>query len=97
MENGKPWLVDPSTWKNTWRDDWRLMGQEGYLLNKKLQHRHFDSRLGAIDGKCCDFCFTHFETEDILAYYESESDVWICEDCYRHFQEHFFWTVEELE
>lgn len=27
----KYWLPDPKTWKGTWRDDWRIMGQEGHL------------------------------------------------------------------
>lgn len=24
----KPWLPSPDEWKNTWRDDWRIMGQK---------------------------------------------------------------------
>ena len=47
------WLHDPEAWRGTWREDWRIMGQEGYLLKKHLQHRQF----------CRDICkedFTEF-------------------------------------
>lgn len=35
----KPWLPDPATWKGTWREDWRVMGQEGYLKGKMIQKK----------------------------------------------------------
>ena len=36
QDKNKPWLPNPETWIGTWRDDWRIMGQEGYLKDKKL-------------------------------------------------------------
>ena len=93
------WLPDPSTWRGTWRDDWRIMGQEGYLTDKLLQHRKFDRKLCVLDFDQCNFCYEIFDRNPeapLTAYYEPIGKYWICEECYNDFKEHFNWTVEEL-
>lgn len=85
--------------KNTWRDDWRLMGQEGYLTGKHLQHRRFSRKLCYEDYDQCDFCWRCFDKDDAAlprAYFVPEEKVWICEDCFVFFQKHFQWDVEEI-
>ena len=97
-ENKKSWLPDPKTWRGTWRDDWRVMGQEGYLMRKKLRHCSFDRSMCFEDHDQCEFCFAVFDCDTnspILAYYSPEARVWICEDCFRDFHQHFFWEVED--
>ena len=84
---------------NTWRDDWRLMGQEGYLIGKHLQHRRFSRKLCYEDFDQCDFCWRCFDKDDAVparAYFVLEERLWICEDCFVFFQKHFQWDVEEI-
>ena len=93
----KPWLPDPSTWKGTWRDDWRVMGQEGYLMNCHLQHRTFDRALCIEDYTQCEFCYAVFDKDKahpLQAYFEPNKKVWVCENCFRDFQPYFHWMVE---
>ena len=92
-------LPDPAQWIGTWRDDWRVMGQEGYLMNKMLQHRVFDRSLcKPPDFDQCDFCFALFDKDPYhskIAYFEPIEQVWICEKCFEDFKDHFHWTVED--
>lgn len=100
MANRKDWLPNPSTWKNTWRDDWRIMGQEGYLMGKSLQYRKFRKELCHEDYDQCDFCWECFDRDNstpMHAYFVPEERLWICERCYKDFREHFQWTVEEID
>lgn len=101
MKNsGKGWLSDPSIWKGTWRDDWRIMGQEGYLMERKLQHRRFNRTLCVEDYDQCEFCYECFDTDPKYiskAFFDPITKCWICEDCYFAFKEHFGWTVEEID
>ena len=96
----KPWLPDPTQWEGTWRDDWRIMGQEGYLLDKKLQYRRFDRNIVRDDFDQCEFCWACFDKDEMhpmMAYYEPSGKYWICETCFHDFCRHFNWTVEERE
>lgn len=79
-----------------WRNDWRIIGQEGYLKNKHLHHRGFKRALCVEDYLQCEFCWSHFE-EDVMAYFDPNGKVWICEECYQDFKSYFNWTVEEVE
>ena len=100
MEMSKYWLPDPKTWKGTWRDDRRIMGQEGYLKNKRLQHRKFNRLLYFEDFGQCDFCYDDFRENTSgppMAYYEPITNHWICECCYNDFKDHFEWNVEEVK
>jgi hypothetical protein len=83
---------------HSWRNDWRIMGQEGYLLNKKLQHRHFSRTLCRDDFTQCEFCWSLFDKDvscPSMAFFEPQGKYWICETCYRDFREHFGWEVED--
>lgn len=98
-DRNKPWLPSP-TWKETWREDYRIQGQEGYLLNKHLQHRKFDRKLCVEDFDQCEFCWSCFDEDKscpLNAYFEPMVKVWICEDCFNDFKEHFHWTVDEID
>ena len=100
MEMSKYWLPDPKTWKGTWRDDRRIMGQEGYLKNKRLQHRKFNRLLYFEDFGQCGFCYDDFRENTSgppMAYYEPITKHWICECCYNDFKDHFEWNVEEVK
>ncbi len=86
--------------EETWRDDWRVMGQEGYLMNKHLQHRKFDRSIVFEDFDQCEFCWAVFDKDKdnpLTAYYCPEEKVWICEKCFNDFVRFFHWTVEEMQ
>ena len=92
----KPWLPAPGQWKGTWRDDWRIMGQEGYLLDKELLYIQFDRSICIEDYDQCEFCWKCFdEDKDQIqyAYFEPIGKKWICQDCFNDFKEYFHWTV----
>lgn len=96
----KWWLSDPAAWKGTWREDWRIMGQEGYLKDKKLQHRKFSQAMRTKDNDQCDFCYSFLDRNHqgaSYAYFEPITRSWICERCYQDFKEHFNWMVEEID
>lgn len=95
----KPWLPDPSTWRGTWRDDWRIMGQEGYLMDKELEHRRYDISLCFEDFHQCDFCYAKFDNDPNHpkdAYFDPTTKAWVCEECFNDFQRYFRWTVKEI-
>lgn len=94
----KPWLTDPAVFAGTWRDDWRIMGQEGYLMNSVLQYVTYSRDLCVDDFLQCEFCFDKFDEDPEhpqKAYFDPKQKCWICEECFRDFKEHFHWTVEE--
>lgn len=96
----KPWLPDPSIWRGTWREDWRIAGQEGYLMGKHLQHRRYDPALAREDFLQCEFCYSTFKRDGLpfaTAYYEPDGKYWICAQCFQDFQKYFQWTVEEID
>lgn len=87
-------------WKGTWREDWRIAGQEGYLLDKKLIHMRFDRKLCVEDYDQCEFCWALFDKDKdnpSMAYFQPEEKVWVCEECFNDFKQYFHWTVEEQE
>lgn len=94
----KWWLSDPATWKGTWQEDWRIMGQEGYLKDKKLQHMKFNRAMCTEDNDQCDFCYSLLDGDNqdaSYAYFEPITKSWICERCYKDFKDHFNWITEE--
>lgn len=99
MEEDKWWLPDPSTWEGTWRDDWRIMGQERYLMNKRLQCMKFDRSICIEDYTQCEFCWCTFDedpNEPLMAYFEPNEKVWICEECFNDFQKYFHWEIDKI-
>ena len=57
MRKNKQDIMTPN---DAWRDDWRLMGQEGYLMRAHLQHRKFDRSICIEDFDQCDFLLAFF-------------------------------------
>ncbi|MBQ8001327.1 MAG: hypothetical protein IJ298_09065 [Ruminococcus sp.] len=93
----KPWLPDPSTFVGTWREDWRIDGQEGYLMNSTLQYITYSRDLCVDDFLQCEFCFDKFDEDPEhpkKAYFDPIQKCWICEECFQDFKEHFHWIVE---
>lgn len=92
----KPWLPDPSTWKGTWREDWRIMGQEGYLTGKTLRFKPsgMEVETGPGEFSQCNFCYADIKKEDV-AFWEPTSQVWICEKCHGDFSAFFDWSIVE--
>lgn len=91
-------IPEEPDWKGTWREDWRIAGQEGYLLDKKLIHMRFDRKLCVEDYDQCEFCWDVFDEDKNnpkMAYFQPEEKVWVCEKCFNDFKQYFNWTVEE--
>ena len=90
----KPWLPDPALWHGTWREDWRITGQEGYLKGKGLYLKEVIDSTDTSKKHLpqCNFCFSIIAKGD-HAYYEPINDVWICKKCFEDFREHFYWIV----
>jgi hypothetical protein len=82
-------------------DDWRIMGQPGYLFQKRLYKRsfipNFDDKHP--DHAHCEFCNDYFCANDKQylheGYYEPINHCWICETCYNDFKELFQWIIED--
>jgi len=92
----KPWLPDPAEWRGTWREDWRITGQEGYLKGKELFLKEISDCTTVLGKRIpqCSFCFSIIEKGD-NAYYEPINDIWVCRKCFEDFNGHFDWTVTE--
>lgn len=79
------------------KDDWRIMGQEGYLMKKSVRYIKYVP-YGVQTHRHCEFCFNKFSdrSDDLhKGYYEPTTNSWICEDCFQDFKDMFQWTVEE--
>lgn len=81
--NGK--IIDIET-------DWRIMGQEGYLMNDTLEYRKYLKSMCFEDFTQCEFCWDTFE-EGEKVYWSPKERVWVCKECYNDFKEHFKWEV----
>ena len=82
------------------KDDWRLQGQEKYLLQKRLYFRKWAPRNKEWDHDHCEFCFEKFSAAcDTLkeGYTTEDNSNWICFDCYRDFKDMFQWKLIEQE
>jgi hypothetical protein len=80
-------------------DDWRLQGQEDYLLGIKLRFEKYSAYSEKWDHDQCEFCWSKFmvsndpdvETE---GYTTEDNYRWICKKCFEDFQEMFNWKVD---
>ena len=89
-------------------EDWRLDGQEEFLMNKKLAWVKFEEKLYG-DHDHCDFCWLKFSEEATDLHYgyltyikvgprrNITQAAWICEECYNDFKEMFHWTLENSD
>lgn len=83
-------------------EDWRLQGQERYLMGKKLYPIKFTRYSDKWDHEHCDFCFATFSDYDgdLHEGYCTEpsntaTSKWICSECYADFKEYFGWVLCE--
>lgn len=76
-------------------DDWRLTGQEDYLLSAKLKEVIPSDHLKVLDNpeyfhEHCEFCMTKPEDNKEQKFYCTLDNYrWICEECYNDFKEKF--------
>lgn len=96
----RPILVRFYDARMTEASDWRLRGQEKYLAGVTLVHRAYRRYTANRDWDHdhCAFCWAKFMVEDrpdVLheGYATTDDYHWICEPCFRDFQEQFRWTV----
>ena len=77
-------------------EDWRLQGQDRYLLGKELVFRAFDGRTR--DHDHCEFCWRKFSPREgdlHQGWCTPDEYHWVCEECFRDFREQFGWKVRE--
>lgn len=77
-------------------EDWRLNGQEAYLLGAKLKKTRFEAE-GYYDHVHCDFCWGKISEYDgdLHVGYCTEGEIhWVCEECYNDFKDMFHFELE---
>jgi len=88
-------------------DDWRLIpGDDEWYSGLVLIRRKFRAKYSS-DHAHCVFCFGEFMDKDDPAYLNTDEHpvmeegyttqnggTWICEQCFRDFQERFDWKLE---
>ena len=78
-------------------NDWRLQGQEKYLLGVALCLKKYSDRKSSTDHDHCEFCTEKFSDSIpncLTQGYTTSNDYhWICEKCYNDFKEHFKWVI----
>lgn len=84
------------------RSNWRLTGQERYLIGLSLVHKKYRRYLqnSEWDHDHCAFCWAKFMVEDCpdvlhRGYATTDEYHWICEKCFEDFKEKFDWKVVE--
>ena len=82
------------------KDDWRLQGQENYLMGVTLVRRLYRQNPynPKWDHDHCEFCWEKFSLVDsentIQSGYASLDDYrWICPTCFEDFKNMFKWKV----
>lgn len=83
-------------------DDWRIMGQPGYLFKKRIRYTQVENILQPTEHRHCEFCFDRFShnNNDLQSGYiccVQNKTYWICENCYIDFKDLFHWKVVETE
>ncbi len=81
-------------------EDWRLCGQERYLMDKELYFLPFVKYSDTWDHEHCAFCWARFSdfSGDLHEGYCTESSNssradWICPECYNDFKDRFRWKL----
>ena len=77
--------------------DWRLTNQKNYLYRALLRKADFKASEDN-DHEHCEFCWDKFgEQEGLLksGYCTLNKYHWICNECYRDFQEEFEWKLTD--
>lgn len=76
------------------KDDWRLMGQERYLKDRKLFLISYVCPSETWDHDHCEFCcekFSRYDGDLHEGYTTEDRRFWICPECYEDFKEMFNW------
>jgi hypothetical protein len=80
--------------------DWRLMGQQSWLVGRALRFGQWTSPRPGWDHDHCAFCYaeiaaTKSDHIDFIAGYVTIEDnyTWICPPCFEDFKTEFHWTV----
>ncbi len=78
------------------KNDWRLQGQERYLIGEKFIFKKYQMKSEKWDHDHCEFCWKKFmETDDsndeIIneGYSTVDNYRWICKECFNDFKEMF--------
>lgn len=81
-------------------DDWRVSGQEKYLLGAVLTRQKYHAPRIGWDHDHCDFCWSKFSestAEDTLqeGYTTSDKSHWICPQCFSDFRDSFEFRLDQ--
>jgi len=78
-------------------NDWRLRGQEEYMLGLKFKQMNFT---GVKLHAHCEFCWHKFMEEpngiedcSNRGFFCQEKKYWVCEECFQEFRNMFDWEV----
>lgn len=78
-------------------NDWRLQGQENYLMGAILFYKNYADRKTATDHDHCEFCGTKFSDtipDALKIGYTTRDDYrWICQQCFEDFKDMFEFKV----
>lgn len=80
--------------------DWRLQGQERYLMSANLRWRPWVQQRHDWDHDHCEFCAAKFcdravDEEALRFGWTTDDDRWICDECARDFKERFAWSFDD--
>lgn len=81
------------------KDDWRLQGQEDYLMGIKLRFEKYKAYSEKWDHDHCEFCWQEFRVScdpdlETEGYTTEDNYRWICKKCFEDFKEMFKWAIE---
>ena len=78
------------------QNDWRLMGQEKYLMNARLRKQTYVAPTLKWDHDHCEFCtvtFSEYDGDLHEGYSTPANKCWICEQCFQDFKKMFHFAV----
>ncbi len=78
--------------------DWRLTGQERYLMGSTLYRQRWTQTREHWDHDHCEFCWAEFaDSDDPEILHEGYTDTkqyrWICSTCFEDFRDRFAWRL----
>lgn len=82
-------------------NDWRLQGQEKYLMESNLVFRKYKKYSEEWQHDHCEFCSLKFSENPkfgaIKGYSTLDGYRWVCSSCFHDFKERFKWILIESE
>ena len=77
-------------------EDWRLQGQENYLMEAVFEFKLYKDRITKSDHDHCEFCgkkFTNSQSGTLHKGFATEQDRrWVCQECFSDFETKFMFT-----